>query len=251
MEAIPEQLAARIVGFLEYGMALQSLDRLVATASEKELAVIDEIVKDRDEFVVMTNLASQYESELLRTPQSNNIRRGLAWVMALARVELGAMRAGFTDVRNPFELVPPSRYEFAEYVEIMVDSARTHYLALGNDPNAHLYARWNQAPIKPGRMPTDAQVLTERQAIAYARRTVLASQFVDAVESLGKTQLSADQYVQLQQAKQHLASLKSAIVYRVLGLGIEVSSGTNTALDGGTVLGPVTGLGGLPPATEK
>lgn len=251
MEAIPEQLAARIVGFLEYGMALQNLDRLVAMASEKELAVVDEIIKDRDEYVVTTNLASQFENEPLRAPQGDNIRRGLGWVMALARVELGAMRAGFSNVRNPFELVPPSRYEFAEYVEIMVDSARTHYLALGNDSSAHVYARWSQPPIKPGRMPNAAQVLAERQAIAYARRTVLASQFVDAVESLGKAQLSADQYVQLQQAKQHLASLKSAIVYRVLGLGIEVSSGTNTSPEGGTVLGPVTGLSGLPSAKEE
>lgn len=252
--SIPEQVAARVVGFLEYGMALQNFDRLLNVASAEELAVAEEIIKDRDEFIVHTNLSRRYEDDFARAAKGDRARRGLGWIMALARVELGAMRAGFTDERNPFERVRPSRYELPQYAEIMFDSARTHYLALGKDPIAHRYARWNGAPITPGRSDPRTRVLAEQQAIAYARRTVIASQFAHAVEKLGRSQLTREQYAQLQQAKRNLESLRSTIVYRVLGLGVEVVSNTRTGRLGFTgtrLLGPVSDSFELPDTADE
>ncbi len=245
---IPQQLAARLVGFLEYGTALDHLDRLLAVVSPEEIAVIEEIVKQRDEFIVYTNLSRRYEDDFVRAVKGDRAKHGLGWVTALARVELGAMRAGFTDERNPFERVPPSRYELPQYAEILFDSARTHYLALGNDPVAQGFARWSGPPITPGRIARGERLPTEQQAIAYARRTVIASQFVDAVESLGRSQLTPEQYIQLQQAKQNLESLRSAIVYRVLRLGVDVISSTSSSQlgAGSRILGRVSDSFELP-----
>ncbi|MDA1055575.1 MAG: hypothetical protein O3C40_34705 [Planctomycetota bacterium] len=210
--------------------------------------MIEEIVKQRDEFVVYTNLSRRYEDDFTRAVAGDRAKRGLGWIMALARVELGAMRAGFTDERSPFERVPPSRYEMPQYTEILLDSARTHYLALGNDPVAQNFARWSGPPLTSGRMPDKARVPVERQAIAYARRAVIASQFADAVERLGQSRLTSEQYAQLQQAKQNLESLRSAIVYRILGLGVEVVSSTriDTIPAGRSYLGMVPGKVELP-----
>ena len=84
---IPQQLAARLVGFLEYGTALDHLDRLLAVVSPEELAVIEEIVKQRDEFIVYTNLSRRYEDDFVRAVKGDRAKHGLGWVMALARVE--------------------------------------------------------------------------------------------------------------------------------------------------------------------
>lgn len=249
--AIPQQLAARIVGCLEYGMALQHLDRLLANVSAEELAVIEELIKQRDELAVYTNLSRRYDDDFVRAVKGDRLRRGLGWITALARVELGAMRAGFTDERSPFERVPPSRYELPQYAEIMLDSARTHYLALANDPIAHRYAKWRGPAIRPGGVSLTTQILAEKQAIAYARRTVIASQFVDAVEKLGRSQITVEQFSQLRLAKHNIDQLRSAIVYRVLGLGVTVTSSTRRGQLGfnGTRLRPVSASFELPQAS--
>ena len=76
----------RIVGFLEYGRALEMLDELARRCTAEELEVIDEIIRDREEYTVFP-LASHVPPSAQQRPasyeaeeQSDGGGRGLSWV---------------------------------------------------------------------------------------------------------------------------------------------------------------------------
>ena len=129
----------RLVGFLEYGKALQLLDAFVKSASDEELKIADEIVRDQDQFAVYTNLSRQLqETSFFNEQIGDNVRgssrqHGLDWNMALARVELGAMLACFSSHRRPFEVVKPTDYDSEAYQEVLTDGMRAHYWSLKKD----------------------------------------------------------------------------------------------------------------------
>ena len=54
----------------------------------------------------------------------------LAWVVALARLEVGAVLATYTDHPRPFHAAGPSRYERAAYREPLEDAMHTHLAML-------------------------------------------------------------------------------------------------------------------------
>lgn len=195
----------RLVGFLEYGTALRYLDQLVSISTPQELQAMDELVAERDEFTIYTNLSRQ----LQRGPstlagavqdQDNFARSGLSWVMALARVEVGSMLAAFTSVERPFAVVSPSPYDIQPYRELLLDGARMHYWALTQDPNLQSVTRMHAA--RP-------------EVLSYSRRLVLASALLRAAAEAGFGQFSPPQYQEMANWKQNLDSLQAGFVLKV------------------------------------
>jgi hypothetical protein len=223
----------RLVGYSEYTRALSLLDPLVTRATAAELKIMDEIVGSRKEFTVYTNLSARIPKKAASSldvpadPSDDSAKRGLAWVMALARVELGAMVAGFTGRGDPFALVPPTRFELPAYSHLLLDGARTHYFALGNDPVVSLYMTYRNKPLTVAEREGGRADINETQAIAYGRRVALAREFVRAVQSLGRGQLTSQQTAELQSWDQDLTALIEIIAYKILGLG-ESSGGVRS-----------------------
>ncbi len=174
-------LINRLVGFLEYSKALQSFDELAALAKYDEMKAIDEIIKSEPEFIIYTNLSRRLElgrSSLAETPRSPGddfARQGFNWVTALARVEVGAMLAGFTDHPNPFAAVAGKGYDLVEYKEMLLDGAKLHFWALTNDPD---FAELTKS-FKPN-----------GQTLTYVRRLNVATAFVYAAGGLTELELS-------------------------------------------------------------
>jgi hypothetical protein len=163
LENRPEEMhLAQLVGFVEYAMALAHFERLVELATPAELRTFDDLVGQDDRFVVHSHLSAKFDgldaASSLRLPRQipdpraahANERRGLAWLMALARVELGAMRASqsvqpgnpyvgvdspqrfrpseiFGDPYSSFDRWPPTAFDRAAFVEIVFDGGRQHY----------------------------------------------------------------------------------------------------------------------------
>ncbi len=157
--AADELEAGRLVGYLEYKLALHHFERLLELTSPAERQTMDELIGRDPRFVVHSNLSRRYNSlEPTSTlslaapvpdPRANgpNERIGLAWVMALARVEIGAMRAGMlgeisssqrrmtsprhlaasADGKGPFDAFPPTNFDRDAFLEIMLDGVRQHY----------------------------------------------------------------------------------------------------------------------------
>jgi hypothetical protein len=234
-------LARQVVGWYEYTRALSLLDPLLNSVTPDELLAIEEIVKQRDELAIYVNLSRRLEttpSSLTETDKAGAVeRRGLAWMMALARVELGALAAGFTDHPQPFALVPPSRYEAQAYLALLLDGARTHVLAMRNDPTVQYYASMKgrsvslaEAVYGPRGPSFGAHriIANEQQALAYARRVVVADEFVQASFKFGATQLSPIQQAELASYRAQLRGLQEILIYKVLGIGVGESSGTQT-----------------------
>ena len=174
----------RIVGFLEYSKALEFLDQLAALATPEELEAIDDIVKSEPEFTVYINLARRAEmgrSSLVEQPAGPNddyARKGFRWVTALARVELGAMLAGFSEQPLPFAAVAGKGYDLAEYKELLLDGAKMHFWALTKDP---------------GFLAIMRQFTPNGTTLAYLRRLNVASAFVYAVAATSGREMNPTQ----------------------------------------------------------
>jgi hypothetical protein len=195
--------AARVVGFLEYGQALQHFDALVKKATTEELDTFEEIVRERDELTVYTNLSRRLRhppsslDERSETESEGFQRRGLAWIMALARVELGAILAAFTYVPRPFEAVAATAYDVEPYQEMLQDGLRSHYWALCGDSS----------------LPRVAQrFLPTQESLAYLRRFVVAQAFLRAAYRAAERHYSAVQRAELNRWKQTLDTFQLKLV---------------------------------------
>jgi hypothetical protein len=137
---------SRLVGFLEYQNALTNFDSLVRISNASEVEVYDELLRDRPELTVFTNLTRRFaagHSSLNEAgdPSVGWERQGLRWVTALARLELAAMLAAFTSLENPFEVAAVGTYDGEQYRALLLDGARCHYWALHNDPMLRVVMR--------------------------------------------------------------------------------------------------------------
>lgn len=174
----------RVVGFLEYSKALESLDQLAALATPDELRAIDAIVTSEPEFTIYTNLSRRLEMgrstlvEQKTGPDDQYIRKGFKWVTALARVELGAMLAGFSEHPQPFAAVAGKGYDLVEYKELLLDGAKMHFWALTNDPAFAEIMR---------RFTPDGTTLT------YLRRLNVATAFVYALAATTAAEMTPPQ----------------------------------------------------------
>lgn len=197
------ELIYRIVGFLEYGMAVKRLDEFIRRASTEELEIADGIVRRRPQFDVRIQLSQ----DLARTSQLNGRVRpnggnrtasGLAWVVALARVELGAMLAGFTSAPRPFQMTAPTAYETEAYREILTDGLLVHYWSLKHDPAIANYPRTG---------------VPEEHAITYGRRLGVARQFLNASREFSRTRLSPGQQAELNSWERDYRRLELVLLY--------------------------------------
>ena len=199
------QQVARLVGFLEYGKALQLLDALVSRSTIEEIEAFDAIVKERDELAVFTHLSRRVQpapSRLEEPPQNANDdfeRRGIRWLTALARVEFGSMLAAFTTVDHPFAATRPTAFDQFEFLSILLDGARTHYWALMQDPNLARVSR--ESPRQP-------------EVLSYTRRLGLIQALIGAVLQAGGP-LTPVQVAELTQWKDQIDGYQAGFVYKI------------------------------------
>ena len=167
-------IVRRLVGFFEYSNALSNLDRLLSQLNEAQIDQLDLYVRRRSEYAVTTNPSTlpgdQRGNLALQQPPYE--RRGLRWVTALARVELGAMFAGFTDITQPFSRPGISGFDLQEFTQLLLDDARSHYLALMNDPQ----------------LLTLTRIGDMRRILSYGRRLIVARSLLRAAMEAGGDQ---------------------------------------------------------------
>lgn len=177
MTPVDRQLIYRTVGFLEYATALRMLDELVVKADAEEREALDELVGKRAEFRVYSGLHRRAAAAAAVDPRGTNYeRKGLAWVAALARAELGGMLASLTPVAGPFDVLAAD-WDREAYGELLLDGALTHYAALASDPRARAVAM--QAP--------------DSELLAYIRRLSVARQMLHAALRIESDRLTPAQ----------------------------------------------------------
>ena len=220
----------RIVGYTEFLEAIKNLETLVSLCDEMELKAIDELVRERDDLAVYTNLSRRVApplnpmTELAQKPNDDFQRRGLDWVLALARVELGAMLAAFTEAKSPFEIAyGNSGYGRSAYAEMLRDGLRMHYWALVNDPIAHREF---------------ANRVASTRTLLYSRRLVLARAFLQAAARIGADEYSPVQRQELSAWKDKLEETQAATIVKVA-----VMMASQSAADQQTIRKSSPGIG--------
>lgn len=117
----------RIVGFYEYKNALDNFNELLRISSADEVKVYDDILKWKAEFGYFIGKPVDVVADHRQVAFSKVTKvQGLHWMTALARVELGAMLSGFTDLEDPFQEVPPSRFDLEEYLSLLNEGWSSH-----------------------------------------------------------------------------------------------------------------------------
>ncbi|MSR59212.1 MAG: hypothetical protein EXS05_16475 [Planctomycetaceae bacterium] len=215
---VPSQdsrLVYRIVGFVEYAEALQHLDKFVEEATPAEFVVAEEVIRSQEAFGIQANLSRRLEqgstlSERIDNPKDDYNRHGLEWMLALARVELGAMLAGFTSHAEPFLSLAPTIYRqepiktrpfgTAAFEEMLLDGLRTHYWSIVREDVI-------QNDFRTG--------VPESHLLTYGRRAIVARQFVRAVVKFkgGDEMLPAAQRKELEMWDQTFQKLQRMMVY--------------------------------------
>lgn len=196
----------RLVGFYEYRRALHHLDTFLATASPAEIAAADEIVTEHNELTVFVNLSRFVRpggTGVIEDPAEgvdDFSRRGLAWLTAVARVEVQAMIAAFTSHQSPFSVFPPSDFDQQEYNEVLLDGMKTHFWAFTRDP------------ILPAELVTK---LPSARTLAYLRRLVMVRAFSRAVKANMGPQFDLSQAIEMQGWEQELGALQEKLVRKV------------------------------------
>jgi hypothetical protein len=199
------------VGFLEYQMALLYFQRLLEVCTLGERQGLEESIASDDRLIVHSYLSRKYEKftqgstlqmqpEKSADPRAKDAyeRRGLSWVMALAKVELGAMQAmrranewkarfeplagqtefnfasGFDiywdQIPNAgrhavFELAPPNEFDRFAFAEVMLDGIRAEYYAISSAVRALEQRRRILAPAETLELLGSPEERTARCAV--------------------------------------------------------------------------------------
>ncbi len=180
-------MVRRLVGFHEYGHALDHLDQLVSMCDEEDIVAIDEILADHHEFDLFVKLPDGFRSEGSDGSEElrDNRRNSLAWIIALARVEFGAMVTGFTAHPDPYRTVQSDSLGYAETLQLLLEGVEGHFRGLQNYDAVH---------EKVMKLYKDDHVKT---TLAIARRVRIARMMLQALARADSVTYSDRQAMEL------------------------------------------------------
>lgn len=167
-EAANESVPYRIVGSHEYGNAIESFEQLAERSTQEEIEVYDKLIREKPEFSYYSGVAttlglaqhvsSSDEEQRMEFDQEYR-KSSLAWLLALARVELGSTISLYGKSDTPFEQVVSSQFGTREFVQVLQDDLVAHLKAVPREPGFQRSLNRQQ--------PTDSGTL------AYLRRITL------------------------------------------------------------------------------
>ena len=192
-----DSIPPRIVGTQEYSTAIVYLEKLVGMSSEDEIEVYDKVIAQLPEFVFYSGMTARVEQpkpdadskdkEMAGAKPQDGAdnefkKQSLAWLMALARVELNATRSMYTPGDGAFKISAGTKFGLLEYYHVLLDDVAAHLNAIETDDEF-------KKVIKKSLNEANSDT------IAYMRRLKLISSMLIALEQSGDpmiAQKSAD-----------------------------------------------------------
>ena len=174
-----DTIPPRIVGTYEYNTSLEHLDKLVSLSTPDEIEVYDKIISQLPEFIFYSGMTANINQPLNANganqlpPAGNDFKKqSLAWMMALARVELNATRSMYMPGDNWFVMPPTSTFGQNEYYSVLLDDIAVHLRALETDQE---FAKAVKKSME----------LASSTTVAYLRRLKLIDSGLVALERSG------------------------------------------------------------------
>ncbi len=215
-----ESIIPRIVGFYEYHNALKLFDRLASISTVEEMKVYDNVLNSKPEFGIYVGRPSTAK------PKGDQVifgqafkQNGLGWMTALARVEIGAMVAAFSERENPFKDVAPTRYGAAEFNHLLAEGWESHLHGIQFLAKINEGAKGNGKPAERG----EAIVKISRRAKLASDMVVVAAGTMSPSTSEGKYEELQSEYDQLQDYRDQLSGQLSQELNRIRLAGVRAS----------------------------
>ncbi len=193
----------RIVGSYEYGTSLSNFGKLVDSSTPEQIEVYDKLIGMKSEYSFYSGVASNMgldtdfsslDQESSTDVESSYLKHSLAWMMALARVELGATMSMYGDgMEDPFgKAVTLGGVGFGaeEYLSVLVDDVAAHLKAVQNDDS---YIRTLAPEEEVGSLTLNH--LRRTQLINDMLGKVISSQIPEIVAVAGPYAEVAQRYV--------------------------------------------------------
>ena len=166
----------RLVGSYEYLIALESLEELMEITTPLEKFTINSLLFDQPEFSFYSGVVSELgvTASLVDADADEKTKfefayrkNSLPWLIALARVELGATMSLYGTEQSPFSFFAPTTTGNREYAKLLADDLMTHWNALATDP------RFEQVMSSPG----------SEESLPYLRRLKLIDDMLAALQT--------------------------------------------------------------------
>ena len=217
----------RLVGSYEYGTALTQLGDLVETSTPEQIAVYDKLIQSRPEYSFHSGVAMELglDAQLNSSDSSEReqmedkyLKHSLAWMMALARVELGATFSMYGDTNDPFgDAVVVGGREFGadQYLSILLD-----------DLAAHLKAAHVDMDYQKG---LSLKENVDERSLAHLRRTQLINDMLTKVISSGDSDIIAATGPYAETAQDLIDQLTTKIAIATTSFAIETASSSSSS----------------------
>ena len=152
-------------------------DRLVAISTPEQVEVYDKMIESRPEFAFYSGMLTQLGGDAIAAKQSKPMafeqsfkKNSLAWLLALARVEISATASMYGRSKTPFlDLVRNSNFGIEEYLSVLADDLNAHINALATDPDLKAVCKVN--------------VKADSNTLAYLRRIKLVKDMLAAIQT--------------------------------------------------------------------
>ena len=167
--------------------ALGALEQLVDMSTDEELKAFDEYLKDRPEFTFYNGANKELESrpnllaanKIERTKFDMKFKKeGLAWIMALGRIELGSTLSLHGKTKRPFEEISNSDYDSEEFVNILIDDVVGHMKSLAQEDGFKTVTRRSHR--------------ADSWTLAYLRRIKLIKDMLRTIAEVGGAEVSVE-----------------------------------------------------------
>ena len=230
-----ETFPYRLVGSYEYGTALINLGALVDSSTPEQIEVYDKLIGTKSEYSFYSGVVSSLGldtdfSSLEGESSSDDVESGylkhsLAWMMALARVELGATMSMYGEGEDPFGqavMIGGVGFGADEYLSILVDDVSAHLKAAQTDDS---YAK----SLNPKGKIDDSTLnhLRRTQLINDMLAKVISSQIPEIVVVAGPYAEVAQKYVDDMTEKIRRATT-TVVIPPVASESTETSSSSDT-----------------------
>lgn len=217
----------RIVGSYEYVNAIESLERLIAISNTEELATYDRFLEDRPEFTYFSGLAEQFglpSGDLTKHPQfeiagfkNRYEKKGLAAMLALAKVEIGATISMYGKSREPFnEFGPLGQLDYQQMISIIADDVHAHMYSLEKEKE---FKKVLRGPLRTA-------------TVNYLRRLKLIKDMIDVLKATGTISEFKGMSKHRKTIKLQISVMRSNIMAYAIGED-ESSTTTSTSIGNG------------------
>lgn len=194
----------RIVGTIEYSSALNFLEKLVDSSTPEQIEIYDKLIAEMPEFAFYSGMTANVNPQPVAAVKPSKLahsqfkKQSLAWLMALAKVELAATRSMYVPGGESF--LPPANHKFgaSEYYQVLLDDVAVHLNAIDKDD------QFKRAIKKSFKKASSA-------TLSYLRRLKLVGSMLVALEQSGEPEIATLSAAYREQVTELNASLEGQV----------------------------------------